>query len=450
MSVNRLNTRFRERNDIIDNITPKNVVQRDISAPHGPWKPASWLPIQFVKHNTQVGDSPFVISSGKVVALDTESRLVPAGMKMLLKGGAGSLVYTALDAEWGVTNLVTGQPVAGPVSYSSIQVAAALVERGLVLAEDAAAGSGAVPPTTQTHADLIVDIFISPPVGVAVYDMNVWSGLPEDGDQHYTNLSWQHAVQFQTEAQMQVPHFVAGAVADDAFVVATLNSGGSETYAAGTQVGAGEYWNAANVSQLTRYAPHISATSPVVALGLDPEGDGTQHRIARVTDRTPFEVDTAGVLVRQRKSPGDIKREGDWYLDAELGVLFLHSDTWATGVAATATWEFSYHYYDTDVTDAHRHVHFDGPVYPGRRVTYDDQSNFVMATSSTDEEDILGRTLMVQVQPLPLLDAVKTGFPGATSATARMPGSATKGFTDLITLSQEVVADQVVIMNIRI
>lgn len=453
MTVKRFQSNFRERTDVIDQITPKVVVQRDISAPAGKWKPAAWLPVQFVKNNIQVGEAAHVISSGKVVALDSESRVVPAGMRLLLQGGAGALVYTATDAEWGVIDLVTGETVTGAQSYSSVEVAEALIERGLVLEQDAIDAGGTVPPTLQAHADFITDLFISPPVGFAAYDMYVWSGLPEDGDQVYTNLSYQASVQFLTEGQLQLPQLVAGAQAGEAVVVATVNGGGSATAADGEQVSPTEYWDATNLAALTRYdALGVTTASSVMALGLDPDGGapGSQYRVARNTDRTPFTCDTAGVLVRERKSPGDISREGDWYLDAELGVLILHSDTWATGVAGTATWTFTYSYYDTAPASAHRHVHFDGPALPGRRVTFDEQSNFVMDDGTGAEEDILGRTLRVDVQGNSLLSSVKTGFGTSTNATFKMPGSATKGFTDLITLSGEVVADQVVILNVRI
>lgn len=451
MTVKRFSTNFRERSDVIDQITPKNVVQRDISAPAGNWKPATWLPVQFTKTNTSVGTNGFVISSGKVVALDSQSKIVPAGQRLLLKVGAGALVYTSVDAEWGVVDLVTGSAVTGATSYTSIEVANALLERGLVLEQDALDAGANVPATLQAHADEVIDLFISAPVGIAAYDMYVYSGLAEDGDQVYTNLSYQHAVQFLTEAQMQMPHLSAGAQAADAFIVATLDTAGTETAASGEQVAPGEFWDATNVAALTRYAAlGVTAASPVVALGLDPAGSGDQFRVARETDRTPLVVDTAGVLTRKRTSPSSISLEGDYYLDADLGVLFVHSDTWATGVAATATWTFGYSYYDTVAASEHRHIHFDGPARPGVRVTFDSQSNFVMDDGTADEQDVLGRVLRVDVQPNGLLGSVKTGFTGSATATFQMPGSATKGFTDLITMSGEVVADQVVILNVRI
>jgi hypothetical protein len=453
MAVNRFSSNFKERNDIFSSITPPIVINREISAPAGEWKPAAWLPIQFTKSNIAVGTDAFVISTGKVVSLDREGRVVPAGLREKLQGGAASLVYTQTDVDYGVVDLVTGERLTGTQSYSSVDVAEAIIERGLVPQQEVIDNSGTVPPTLQAHADIIIDLFIQAPIGIAAYDMYVWSGRPEDEDQYFTNYSKQHLVQFLTEGQLKMPHFVAGTEAADSWAVATVDGGGTETAADGDMVDAGEYWNATNLAALTRYAElGITTSSPVVAIGLDPDGDGTQYRVAKNTTRTPVGVDTDGVLVRERSDPSLINQEGDWWLDDELGVLFLHSSTWATGVADTATWVFSYNYYDTAATTGHRYTHFDGPASPTIRVTFDSESNFVAAVEGTTaERDIIGRVLEIQRFPKgEMLAAVKTGFPGLSSSTSKMPGSATAGYPDYITLSPEVVADQIVIVHFRI
>ena len=54
-------------------------------------------------------------------------------------------------------------------------------------------------------------------------------------------------------------------------------------------------------------------------------------------------------------------------------------------------------------------------------------------------------------EPRGLLERVKTGFSGEEFDTsAQMPGSATKGFSDLITLSEQLIADQIVVVNVKI
>jgi hypothetical protein len=68
-----------------------------------------------------------------------------------------------------------------------------------------------------------------------------------------------------------------------------------------------------------------------------------------------------------------------------------------------------------------------------------------------EESLVVGRVLEFQKEPRGLLERVRTGWNGSEfGADAQMPGSATKGFTDLITLSDETVADEIAIINVKI
>ena len=65
--------------------------------------------------------------------------------------------------------------------------------------------------------------------------------------------------------------------------------------------------------------------------------------------------------------------------------------------------------------------------------------------------NVLGRVLAVIKEPKGLLDRVETAFSGSSfSASAQMPGTATSGLSDLLTLSPEDVSDQVAILNIKV
>lgn len=455
MPINRHVTNFNLREDIFDSITPNNVVQEQIRAPAGEWKPAAWLPVQYEQTNVSAGTDAYVISSGKGVAFDTEGRVVPAGLREQLGGNGATgvfagtvLTYTQTDVDWGVVDLTTGDRLTAATSYTGEALADALIERGLVREVDATGAGATVPVAADADVNIVIDLFISRPVGVAAYDVFVWSGRPEDGDQFYTNYSKQHLIMFLTEVQMKVPHRVAGATTTDGFDAFTLDGAGSTVYAAGSAIAAGEYWDATNFSQIARYSA-ASATTPAVALGL------ANADVARNTDRTPVTSDNSGVLLRERRAVVDLAREGDWYLDAEVGVMFLHTDTWATLVAlGSTTTNFAYDFYtDTGVAGAHRHIHFDGPTRPGDFVVLDSESNFTVASTAqiAASEEVVGRVLEIQVEPRPLLNEVKTAWQLAGfSATSQMPGSATKGFTDLITLSEETVADQIVVLNVRV
>lgn len=447
MAQTRYSANFKLREDLIDSVTPLAQIANDSDRFVGDVRPAAWLPVQFTKSNYQAGEDAFVISAFKPVALDTQGRVVPAGLRTALGGNASAgafagvvLTYTASDVAWGVIDLTTGSPVVAATTYTGEALCDALIERGLVRDDDAITAGATVPVAADADVNIVIDLFISHCVGYVLQDVNVWSGLPEEDDQTFTNYSKQHSISVHTRAQFRVPHRVAGE-GSDAFDAATLDGGGTTTHVVGAFIDDGEFWEPAELLDLNRYSA-MEATAPVIALGLD------ERIVAKNTDRTPFECDTDGVLVRERTHWSLISKEGDWFLDADVGVLFLHEDTWATQVAAAATLTFTYAFYtDTGTAAEHRYIHFDGPCRPGDFVTYDADSNYTVASAAVigAAAAVVGRVHKIYAEPRGLLDKVKTAWTlSGVSSAMQMPGSATKGYTDLITLSQEVVADQLV------
>ena len=126
-------------------------------------------------------------------------------------------------------------------------------------------------------------------------------------------------------------------------------------------------------------------------------------------------------------------------------------------------------------------MHLVGDAVPGDFVTFDAKSNFKVlpplaiadstigdnqqATVKADlirisaalndrhyeESLVIGRVYDLVKEPRGLLERVRTGWNGSEfGADAKMPGSATKGFSDLITLSDETVADEIAIVNVKI
>ena len=68
-----------------------------------------------------------------------------------------------------------------------------------------------------------------------------------------------------------------------------------------------------------------------------------------------------------------------------------------------------------------------------------------------EESLVVGRVFELQKEPRGLLERVRTGWKGEEfGKDAQMPGSATNGFSDLITLSDERIADEIVIVNVKI
>jgi hypothetical protein len=472
MAVSRFSANFRTRSDVFDSITPNVIRQRDISAPNGEWKPAPWLPVQWTSSNLTAGEDAFVISKGKVVALTRQGHVVPAGYLFFATLVAATsdiaITYTADDYEWGVMDITTGARYAtnGTTTYTAKVVAEALLERGLVTEDEvtqAVADYGIASYSTSdmpTRAGVmtIAEVqgtfaaFISKPVGISAVDVYVWSGRPEDGDQFYTNYSKQHLIQFLTEAQMVVPHRAADSTSSDVFT--GIESIVPETADnAGDFPRAGEIWEAAQLALTTRYgALGVTSSTPVVAFCL------AEDNVAANTDRTPVTCDVDGVLSKEKSAISLVTSEGDWYLDADVGVIIVHEDTYATLVAATSDPTFSYFFYEeasavTDVASAHRYVHFDGLAVPGDKLGVDKHSNFVKSNSLSDVLNggsVLGCVLSIESQPRTLLNKVKTAYNLSNmSASGKMPGTATKGFTDMITLSQEDVADRCAVLLVR-
>ena len=70
----------------------------------------------------------------------------------------------------------------------------------------------------------------------------------------------------------------------------------------------------------------------------------------------------------------------------------------------------------------------------------------------TSNDYCIARLLDVDVEPKDLLDKTKTAFAlTGMNAVSQMPGTATSGYSDLITLAtSEEVADQIAIINLKV
>ena len=393
MAIDRFVGPFKSRTDILDNITPNNVVQPNVSVPAGEWKPAAWLPIVWTG---EASKDSFVISSGKVVAFDGEGRIVPAGLALLAAGG--TLSYTSADVAHGTIDITTGAPVTAAVTYDEANdgdLAAGLIGRGLL------PGGGA-------FAD-----FISAPIGVAAYDVFAWAG-DSAGELNFVNYQKQHLVQFFTDVQLQAPCHAAA----EAVVIAD-NDGRTQ---------------ASELAADAKLAL-IYSSAAIDVIPLDDTG-----AIAAPTARTPI-TDENGALLKQVSTAEKIRKAGDFFFDAATNTLVVHHDTADLG-------DITGFVYDGVAGVTGRFVHCAGLPKPGDALSFDADSNFKVAEGV---EVVVGRCLAVETQPRGLLDRTRTAWEGASfDKSAQMPGSATAGFTDLITLSDEIVADRVAIINVKV
>lgn len=444
----RMTTNFNVRNNIFASITPPPWVQNtNLDNPQGEWKPASWLPILFSKSDRNQGTDYFTISVGKVVALDVESNVVPAGLRgAWAKAGATTvLTYTATDYEQGIVNLTTGQRYAvnGTTSYTALQVAKALVERGLVASDVASAN----PPSSDADIEAVVQAFISEPVGVMLYDVYAYTGDAATNSTYFTNYQKQHLVQFTNRHQMKVPWRVSDSTDADSFDVSVVTIT-SAVSGAGDFPQAGEVWDIDALVDLARY--DLEGDEEIVALAL------AESPVAKNTSRTPFACDVDGVLLVEKTSVLAIKKAGDWFLDTQVGLLFLHADTYDTLVTDNTDPTFSYSFYDNAAVGATsaQWIFFDGEGKPGDHLSVDEQSNFIVKGSAEDFLDAtspsIGRIMYVYKEPRQLMDKVKSAWSLSNMPkTAKMPGSATAGYSDMITLPDETIADSIVVITVR-
>tara|TARA_B100000029_G_scaffold242531_1_gene239802 strand:- start:507 stop:1973 length:1467 start_codon:yes stop_codon:yes gene_type:complete len=487
MAVKRFSGSFKTRTDILDNITPNNVVQPNVSVPAGEWKPANWLPVIWQGEASQ---DNFVISGGKIVCLGTDGRVIPARYRWLAENSTAvndiAITYTQLDVDQGTVDVTTGVAVTqaavnagGTVTMAGL--ATALLDRGLVREQDVTAAftvaNGDFDVTSVADCNAVLLGYVSAPVGVCAYDVYAWAG-DAPGELNFTNYQKQHLIQFFTDVQLQVPVHVlhvnnanGGGGAEDQQTAAVINftpwvGGGNQDGmlfpdASQTTVAAGGTLTALLVSDaqllaLGRYtAPVTANTVPLVGLALP------FAPIASNTDRTAI-ADGNAALVRQKSSIERVTQAGDFFVDPEVGMI-IAADPAGAGAAAIFTANVTYFCYD-DVQNGssgmagngaagERFAHFAGVPRPGTHVTYDLQSNFapIGVAAATDMDRVVGRLLAVVRQPKGLLDRVRTAFAGANFAKdAQMPGTATQGFTDLITLTDEVAADLVAIINVKV
>jgi hypothetical protein len=445
MSIDRFESRFKNRSDLMDQITPNNVVQANVSVPAGEWKPAGWLPV--VWQNLRSKDY-FVMSSGKVVSFFADGRIVPSGLLeraySALNGDSVILTYKQMDQDARVIDITTGKFVElGGLAQKEVTLldfVAALRDLGLISRDhvafsyDSTIVDNPATDVDEAAAELnklrsAVAECISSPVGVLAYDVFVWAG-DDPANLHFTNYQKQHLIQFFTDIQVKVPQ-----VASAAIETVALN---------GLQVVTG-----AQLAQMARYAG--LPVENVVGLQI-----GIPSEVAANTKRTPVSFINLGAgTLRHRDGVDLLAKEGDWMLDETSAMLLVFKQGGAALPAVFAGSSIKFYSYVDAVSTQERMVHFVGVGRPGDYVTFDGNSNFKAVPASEVGPHlinglIVGRLLHIFKEPRSLLERVRTGFQADYfDASSKMPGSATGGFSDLITLSKEIVADQIAVINIK-
>ncbi len=353
--------------------------------PHGEFKPAAWLPVQFFD---KYYEEYFVVMPGKVLAFDNDGRVCPA------QYATQGVTYTANDVAAGTIDVATGNPVAAAVVHAAGSVANFMGRTGEAMA-------------------------VSKPVGVAPYAYWQWAGdgsslddgfNPSAYRQHNHNL--QHRVAILCDYVLELPLVPASQVAEDA---------GAETH-----VG--------NVS--TFAAPALMSDS--ANAGAEP-----LLPLASNTVRTPITFSGAaatGNFLVQKDTVAEVLSLGDWHIDLATGVVSVFA---AAAINGTPSLKIAYFHYGTAVTGASVFAAASGNLKAGDFVVTDADSNYV-AAGNVDFRDIVGQVIEVENADKDALGMVKTAYnpplgtdasgssPGYAGQMDQMPGSATGGVSDKV------------------
>jgi hypothetical protein len=364
--------------------------------------PAAWLPVKFYEKHFE---NWIVIMPGKVVGLDNDARLVPAGLGLT----GATITYTANDVAAGVVDVRTG---------------VALLTANL--------GTVTLSGVTTFMGRAGVTLAISKSVGIAQYAFLKWAGdgsAEDDGTnpalyvQH--NYNMQHRVGFLTDYVIDLP------------VVPESQTAEHMTYAS--------------------YASHIVTFAALSDL---PVAKNTVRTPITFTDGTIALASTH--FVNQVASADLIVALGDWYINLTTGVVkaYFASDP------SSGYFHVAYSDYAAAPTGSNVSVFACalGDIKPGDFLKYNVDSNFVKATPlpvygtaisatyDTDNVDwlyddfsvIMGQVVAIDIYPRDLLERVRTypintiatnaagSFPGYAGQMDQMPGTATGGMPALI------------------
>jgi hypothetical protein len=453
----------------------------DTVAPQNDLAAAAWLPVSATATNSAAGYFTYdyqrhvftdkvVVMPGKLVALTRETlngenatstinhgtvgRLVPAGIRLAWKAAADGdaiLQYTAEDVEEQIEDLGTGLPVTAAKTYlkssdgagdafPELNLTKRLRSRGLIGGAETC------------------DALVSRPIGIAANVVYAWAG--GDGTQpnklRFMNYRRENKSTFWTGQDHTLRLPVAPATNGSEAVPAI--SGNKVSALSHLESGSAKWFlGSESVLKTTlladRYAD-LTATD-WVALALGTKGvESNVYNPLVVTNSTSTTIKTTGLLKKEKNSPNALKAAGDWFLDRDLGILFLYEaggDAIPTGLVATDLVKFSYSpapAVDTAAAPAKVFASVTGTVRPGDYLAYDKYSNFVPYIARPDEtdtegttgsvdmattafhrpEDIVGKCYTLDRSPKADLAAVKTfhDYEGVSLAD-RTPGSANDG-----------------------
>lgn len=369
--------------DHVGNVVPV-VEHSEGIRPHGEFKPAAWLPVQFYD---KYAEEWYVVMPGKILSFDNQNRLVPAQYNL----GGAQVTYTSDDVDAGVIDVRTGVTlVSSGVGTFNVSSVSNMMGTSEALA-------------------------VSAPVGVAPYAYWQWAGDGAAGDDgfnpaHYRkhNHNLQHRTAILCDYVLELP-LVPDVEASQAL--------SSQSYNGGTDIVVFQALTKTPVAKNTTRTPITFANSG--------------------------QTDASTVFVREVTSASDVDAAGDWHVDLTTGIVTAFRAAGDPGVSA---YLITYYAYEDEATTVSKFACAVGNLKAGDFVKCVANSNFGEATPATDMVDaLLGQVLEVEdVQGKDYLDRVRTAFdpaistsatgtlPGTSGQLDQMPGSATGGVPDKV------------------
>jgi len=453
--------------DHVGNILP-DIELSEGQRPAFPFKPAAWLPVQFYDKHYENWN---VVMPGKMVALDPDGRVMPAEYGLT----GATVAYTASDVTAGTIDVATGEAVtiAKTVTLSQLN---GVREAGWTAALAGVAAQKTSGFMGRFGSDF-VDATAKYPIGVAPYAYLQWAGgdgfNPAEFNNHNYNMQHQVAVLCDYVIRLPlIPGQVTTETVDKTVTGSALVIGTQATFTKANSVA-----NATGRYNATYGAEPLLSTDTVIALCLD------EFPIAKNTARTTIAMesdntadDVSGVLVNEQSSVSSVDAAGDFYVDTAAGVIFIYSadsaalPTSISGAGGTVSIEY-YHY----ATAPGVYSQFScvlattSELKPGDFLECGAASNWVRANpapGTSNCSNLMGQVLGFESEPSDALDRVRTGYSPAlntssagsmANATAgsasanlgqmdQMPGSASQGYTDLVTFAGA--ADTLVVINV--
>lgn len=351
--------------------------------PHGEFKPAAWLPVQFFD---KYYENWFVVMPGKNLAFDNQGRLCPAQYGL----ASATITYTANDVDAGVIDCRTGVTLLlaaiGPFNVSAVTDFMGLGEA----------------------------LAVSDPVGVAPYVFLQWAGDGSVNDDGFTpaaykqhNYNMQHQTAILCDYVLELP-----------LVPATVSSAEALTQGSFT-----------------------SSTILLTALTNLPVAKNTQRTPFTFSEGAGVPGDVATKFAVEKSLAADVLAAGDWHVDLVTGIITVYS---TTSIGAT-DYELVYSHYASAPTGSSvsKFACALGDLKPGDFVKCNADSNFVVSTTD-DFKDIMGQVLEVEnVYDKDALSKVRTAYdsigtdaagslPAYAGQMDQMPGSATGGVSDKV------------------